>query len=809
MKKNFIAFFLLVIVSAFGQSQLSVVRSADRAPIKGASILCNGKILGRTNDQGKFSFKTKCRLVSVQASGYYEDEVVVDKVIEAALSPISSKTQSIQGIVIEDKSDPRALEILQEVRRRYDDNAPKSLESYSFKSYEKISLDLDQDSIAAYNKFLDRRLDSLRILPATAVNSNLKKDSAERENILKLMAQSKLFLWERASEFLYSEKYGEKINILDSRVSGLQEPIYELLALRSNRNRMPREIRQENTVLYRYFLTDSIDIEGRTTFVIRFRQVDYKKPLQRRKYNGYMYIDAESYALRKIESNSKVKSEGSITSIWKPIEGKWFLSKENMKIRMGNARFLVGKPGKENENSMGPKFGNYVYLLADYFDFKTNSNLQKKEFSGYNLTVKNANGSLLNQFRTDSLTPREEMTYLKIDSVGKKYKLDQKLEVFSGFLKGYIRVGIVDFDALKAFQYNQYEGVRVGIGIKLNEKFHRYISPDAYVAYGFKDHIWKYSAGVDVKTTVDKVSFFRAEFYDDVEAAGRFNENLWNSKMRIMNGGIDLNNDRFYAYRGAKLSYENDLTNALTLNISAQRDHEEAKFNYNFNNLGSAFENFATHITLKYSPASKNMMTPSGKVTYKQEYPEFYFNYEQGLRALGGDLSYSRFDFLAQHQFSTGAGVSSARLFSGLLAGDAPIWHHFVVNGLGSGRSGLNLNFTSYLGFATMEGGKYFADKFIGGYAAHRIPFYFRTFGKTTSSFNLVYKAIIGDMTNKSRHHFDFETLDNLYEEVGFEVNSILGSPFDLGFFYRVGHYATPAFKENFAIQLKLSLLGF
>ena len=148
------------------------------------------------------------------------------------------------------------------------------------------------------------------------------------------------------------------------------------------------------------------------------------------------------------------------------------------------------------------------------------------------------------------------MTYDKIDSVGKKYKLDQKLNVFTSLIKGDLRVGNVDFDGIRFIQYNDYEGLRLGAAAKLNEKFNKYISPDAYFAYGIKDKAWKYGAGITIKTTVEKVSFFRAEYYNDVSAAGRFNEILWNFKKRIMNSGIDMYNNRFYKLEGFKLSYQ-------------------------------------------------------------------------------------------------------------------------------------------------------------------------------------------------------------------------------------------------------------
>ena len=452
--KKYIAFlYLFILVPLSGQSRITVLKTGERTPIPNATITCKGIILAKTNAEGIAHFKTKCKKVDVKAVGFYEDEAVVDKVIEIALSTADPKTQSIEGVIISDKSDPRALAILTKVNNLFKDNSPNSLESYSFKSYEKISLDFDEDSIKNYNQFLDHRLDSLKLLPQHKQSAEQKKDSVESVNVMKLMTTSKLFLWERASEYLYSSKYGEKINILDNRVAGLKEPVYEMMALRSNRNKIPKEIQKENRTLYRYFLTDSIEIEGRKNYVIRFRQADYKNTIQKRKYNGYIYVDAETYGLKKIESNSKKKSEGSITSTWKPIDNKWFLLKENFKIKMGSTVFDGKKTDKtkkdDSEEKLKQKFGNYVFIMADYFDFKTSIEEDKKDFSGYTIDVKNADGAILNQFRTDSLTARENITYAKIDSVGKKYKLDQKLNVFTGFLKGKIRIGNFDFDALQ------------------------------------------------------------------------------------------------------------------------------------------------------------------------------------------------------------------------------------------------------------------------------------------------------------------------------------------------------------------------
>ncbi len=817
MKKIFILLLSFGYLSIFSQSKVIVRNSGDQSPISNATVSCNSKIIGRTDGSGISVFKTKCKKVEISARGFQNDDVVVDKVMEVFLMKADPNVENIQAIVLDDKSDPRALEILRKVNENYNENSPNSLESYAFKSYEKISLDFDEDSIKAYNAYIANRIDSLKKIPQLPMKSTKKKDSLESVNLMKLVGGSKIFLWERASQNLYSKKYGEKINILDNKVAGLKEPIYELMAFRSNRNQIPKEVREENRNLYRFFLTDSIEIEGRENYVIRFRQVDYKQSPKQKKFNGYLYVDKASYALKKIESNSKIKSEGSITSIWKPIENKWFLVKENYKLKMGSASFDTDdkkdkkrtKEEKDSEKKHIKKFGSYAFVTADYFDFKTSIEEKPEDFKGYTISVKNSDGNEIDQYRTENLTDREQATYTKIDSLSAKYKLSQKAKALTGLLKGKVRLGMLDFDLSKVIGYNKYEHIRLGAGVKLNEKFNRYISPDAYFAYGIYDKDFKYGVGVDVRTTLEKNSFFRAEYFDDVMAAGRFSENLWNFRMKIMNSGVALNNNVFFGYKGFKVSYENDFTNALTINIATKRTQEESKFNYNFKELGSRFDIASSTITLKYSPNSKNIMTPTGKYTYEQNLPEFYLNYEQGYKALGGDLQFSRFDALFVQNFKTKLGLTGVRLYGGLVTGDAPIWKNFTLNGLGNGNGGLNFNLTSYLGFATMEGGKYYNDKFLGAYLTHRLPWYFKSFGKNVSSFDVIYRGTIGDMKNPEFHQFDFKKLDHLYNELGLEWNNFLSSQFNLGFFYRVGYYNTPKFKDNFAIQFKLKLLGF
>jgi len=804
MKRFLLLLFFLMFFFGYSQSKIRVIDETDQKPISNAKISCDGKILGFTDIQGSLEFKASCSTIEIQAERYQKETASVEADMEVSLLKKTSKTTDIEEVVIEDRSDPRALEILKKVNRMFRENSPKSLDSYSFKSYEKVSLDIDQDSISQFNKFFN---------DSNFFKKKREKDSLNDVSAKQIFSKSKLFLWERAQEFLYAKQYGEKINILDNRISGLKQPIYEMIAIQqSNRDKIPNQIKQENRGLYRFFLSDTIEVNGRKTFVIRFREVNYKKPDKRRKYNGAIYIDTETYGIQKIENFSKNKNDGIITSTWVFYNNKWFLAQEKVKLRMSRVA-MEGDNKKKTEEHPEKKdrtsFGTYAFLTSTYFDFKSPIEEKRNDFKGYTFSVKNADGRLLDQYRTDPLTEREKNTYTTIDSLGKKYDIDSKAKVLTGLINGQIRMGIVDFAVDEIVNYNLYEGFRLGLKAKLNETFNPYFSPDYYFAYGFKDDKWKYGIGLDIKTSLDKNSFFRAEYYDDVTASGEFYRRLWNFKMRMMNYGNNLNNDKYYHFRGASLSYLNDVTNGLTLVFAAKRNIEEAKFDYDFRGRGGKFDNFNTLFTLKYSPNSTNIMTPQGKSIIDQKYPELYFNYEQSYKILGGDFNYTRFDALFVHNFKTILGTTGFRLYGGMVFGEAPIWKHFTMNGLASPKKDFNFNLTSYLGFATLEGGKYYNDKFIAYYFTHKLPLYFKSFGQNISSFDFVLRGTIGDMKHPEYHDFKFRKLDHLYQEVGLEWNNFLSSYFNLGLFYRVGYYTTPNFKQNFAIQFKLKLLEF
>ncbi|WP_346984685.1 DUF5686 family protein [Chryseobacterium sp. POE27] len=387
----------------------------------------------------------------------------------------------------------------------------------------------------------------------------------------------------------------------------------------------------------------------------------------------------------------------------------------------------------------------------------------------------------------------------------------KKLNTLTQLLRGNLRYKMIDFDLTKFISYDKYQGIRLGAGVKLNEKFSKTFSPDGYFGYGFKDHRWKYGLGLDVKLSDKRTSVFRVEYVDDVFAAGRFSNHMWDMMMKLSDMNLDLHNSTFYRNQRYGASFLYDISNSLSMKIAVNKEKQNALFDYQYKNMGNTFDNTNAILSLKFAPNDKNIMTPSGKYTYEKGYPQVFLNYEKGFKTLGGDLDYNRLDALIIHQFRSKLGYTNIKLFGGISSGTAPIWKNFEIagqNDVNIDHWYSNISTPSNFGFATMPSGTFFADKFAGFKISQSLPFRFKTLGKRYSDIELEYQSAIGDFKNAGDHQFQFRALDHYYQEAGVMWNRFLGTRFGVGFSYRLGYYQTSEFKENMGIKIKFNLLN-
>lgn len=809
MAKNYSLLFLLLSQFIFAQIRFSVVDAESREPLTDVQVSCEGKPLGRTDRQGIFKNSGTCNRITVKKSGFEEKSFHPQGVSLIMLNSTRDKSE-IQEVIVKDESDPRAIRVLDEYLRRYETNSPKSLPAYRFSGYSKIAIDLAQDSLSVFTQHATARRDSLaKTMDAPDKNGKPKTKDQKKEveneiAFLNAELQSGLFLWEKVQDFRFSQKLGEKIVIQDSRTSGLKNPIYEFIAVNlSNLNRIPRQVAEDNRYRYRFFLADTLQIEGRDTFVINFRELENKNSNRQRRFTGKIYIDKDTYGLRMIESTSKKANEGDVKSVWTLRQNKWFLLNEDIRTRVGKQNFpLDSIPGQKREKI---KFGNYLKIKNRFYDFDEAPNFKPQDFTGYTYAVEKSDGSLLDRLRKDSLSTREMNTYSSIDSLAGKLGVEKKIGLLTSALRGRLRLGAVDVNPGKIFDYNKYEGIRLGIGLKANERFSAKFSPDGYVGYGFQDHHWKFGLGLDTKLSTQKNSILRVEYVRDVAPFGKFSRDLWPGTLVLKDLISYARNGNFYHLRGGAVSWENDLSNSLTVKLAAKAYHEFSDFDYTYQNLTPDFHDISLKASFMWAPKDRNIMTPQGKYTVESAYPKMFLSVEKGLKVFGGDLDYLRAEALLVHRFRGRLGSTSVQLYGGISTGKVPLWKNFEI--AGATAQGFNfrqhISLESNLLFYTMPSAEFYATSFAATHLGHTLPFQFKL-GKMPSRITLNYAAAYGTFKNREDHNLIFSAPDKLYQEGGLTWNNFFGTALDVGVHYRFGGYHQPKFAENMGFSIGL-----
>lgn len=664
-----------------------------------------------------------------------------------------------------------ALEILNKVLENYASNSPESLASYSYANYEKFTIDGNTD---------------------TATSPEFQK----------ILANSKLMLWERSIKTDYQKGRGMKKTVLLDSLAGSAAVVPESLTLGDNREGMPFLLKKENRPLYNFYLANDNLSDAGGSLKVFFK----KKNNEDGKPDGFIEIDPQSFAVKSIETYGRDRRNFT-RKTWQQYGGRWFLT--DMKIHRQLARLEQSRMAKMNEKV--PREADlFLDGTVQYSDIQVNPDLSGENFSGYYYQRSNSINYNPEELRPQPLTEREAQTSAFLKPMLERFKIDNKLEGLAALWRLNLRTGVVDWDLIKTLAYNQVEHLRLGLGARLNERFSPYVSPGAYAGYGLYDKKWKYGADVLINfTPKERVNTLRLAYHDDTFSAGRFNDNLWDGFMKLMNNGVDLNNNKIVYQKGGLVSFESDFARNVTGRLTAARNEEELATPYDYKGLGNSFVNTSAGLSLKFSPNSEYVMTPRGRFVVEKGYPEFFLDVEQGFKALGGDFNYTKASLLYTQVFKNPLGETGIRAWGGVILGDAPIWHHYSMNGLSAGGDGMNFNFLSYLGFATMRGGYFYADKFFGTFIQHTLPWHFKSFGQQTSSIALLHRGEIGNLKNLQDHKGEFGTIDHYYQEVGLQWNNFLSSWFNLAVFYKVGYYSAPEWKNNLGIQLKFRIFGF
>lgn len=387
----------------------------------------------------------------------------------------------------------------------------------------------------------------------------------------------------------------------------------------------------------------------------------------------------------------------------------------------------------------------------------------------------------------------------------------KKRELLTSLGNGFLPSKYFNLDLRYLIKYNQYEGVRTGIGGITNDEFSKKHRINSYVVYGFRDHRFKFSIGGGFRIAEKTKTWVNITYTDDLEETGS-TKFLTDKRFFQFFEPRLLNIDLFHKHITKAISLEHQFSNKLITEVELANSKIDPTYGYSFNFNSNSFENFnlsTSKIALQWSPFDVIIASKKEKNNIKHGYPKFTFQYTKSFSdILKSDFNFSKIDFRTIYKIGNeDAAFSEITLVSGITNGDTPLTHlyHAYPNNITKETILQRFSVAGLNSFETMYFNEFFSDKF----ATIQLKHYLKPFNisdRYKPQLVLITRYAIGDIANPERHqNITFGSLKKGYTESGFEMNKLFFG-FGLSFTYRYGSYHLQEISDNVAFKFTFNV---
>ena len=409
-----------------------------------------------------------------------------------------------------------------------------------------------------------------------------------------------------------------------------------------------------------------------------------------------------------------------------------------------------------------------------------------------------------NSFAQNPISKQKDSTKIAQDSI-------KKIEFLKNIGNGFLPFNYFNLDLRYLIKFNQYEGLRSGLGGVTNNRFSEHYRINSYLVYGFKDKRLKYKIGGGYRINKASNTWINLSYIDDLQETGSSNF-LTDKRFFTFFEPRLLNIDLFHRHITKSIALEHRVSNNLLSETQLSISKINPTYGYNFvldDRIFNKYDLSMAQLSLQWSPFSTYKLEKDKTKETKDGYPKFTFQLSQGFKSVfGSDFNFSKLDFRTVQQFNhKNEAITNITLVAGMASGETPITHlyHAYPNNIRKETILQRFSVAGLNSFETMYFNEFFSDKFSTLQLKHA----FRPF-KISERFKpqlvLISRYAIGDMKSIDRHQgISFNTLEKLYSESGFEINKLLFG-FGLSFAYRYGGYHLPNLEDNIAFKFTFNI---
>lgn len=387
----------------------------------------------------------------------------------------------------------------------------------------------------------------------------------------------------------------------------------------------------------------------------------------------------------------------------------------------------------------------------------------------------------------------------------------KKTEFLQHIGNGFLPFNYFNLDLKYLVKFNQYEGLRSGLGGVTNDRFSERYRIDGYLVYGFKDKEIKYKVGGGFRVNEATDTWINLAYIDDLQETGS-SKFLTDKRFFTFFEPRLLNIDLFHKHTTKSVSIQHKISNHLLSETQLATSKINPTYYYNFlinNKFYSTFDLSTVKASLQWSPFSTYTTENDKLKETKDGFPKFTLQYTKAFKSiLGSDFNFSKLDFRTVQQFRhKNDAISSITLVAGIAQGDIPITHlyHAYPNNIRKETILQRFSVAGLNSFETMYFNEFFSDRFSTLQLKHAFS-PFKISDRFKPQLVLISRYAVGNMNNINRHQgMEFSTLDKLYSESGFEINKLLFG-FGLSFAYRYGGYHLPNLEDNIAFKFTFNI---
>ncbi len=630
-------------------------------PLPFVSVLLKSTTVGTVTDyKGMYTIETTVKASTIVFSflGYTAESRAIltgkTQIINIKLNP---STFTIDEIVVRpqkrnytNKNNP-AVDLIDSVIKKKSDNRKEGYDFLEYEKYEKTQFALANFSPTFREQNAFRKFQF--------VFDNIDTTKQEGKGILPMFikeALSKCYYRKNPAgnkEIIRGEKTINLDEYIDNKgVTANINYLYQNINIYNNdilflTNKFLSPIANGAPVFYRYFIIDTLRVNDVDCIKLLFEPRNRADFL----FEGYLYITQDSsFAIKKIEMGVNnhinidwVKDVKIVQDFTRVQKKTWMLSKDEISINFGITKKSLGVFGQRT---------------VSYTNYVLNEPISDAIFKGPEITRKLDPAEKSTDFwelnRHLPLTKTENGLYTVVDSIKKVPAFKRDMDIVMLLTTSFITFKKTEIGPVGNFySFNLIEGSRLRFGGRTTPGFSNKITLDGYLAYGFNDNKFKYSAGVTYSLTPRTIYQFpvksiKLSYQSDTKIPGQElqfaeGDNIFLSFKR----GVD---DKILYNRTYKAEYLNEFENHFSYQLGYNYTRQSPGGRLYFNpvdylsaendipeiNISEVFLN------LRYAPNEAFYQGKLYRDPLPNKYPVILLKLALGSKLISNDFDYSR-----------------------------------------------------------------------------------------------------------------------------------------------------------------------